>query len=71
MSILDRDILFLLELDNYSIIILKKTSKFLSKIVEYKCNDCNKLVDKILYCSQCNRWFCTICNSTKYTSLHG
>lgn len=66
MSILNKDIISLLELNNCSNILLKKTSKYLSTIVEYKCNDCSKLVDKIIYCSLCNKWFCKLCNYVNY-----
>ena len=69
MSILDKDILSLLELDNFSNILLKNTSNYLSKIIIYKCNDCTKLVDKIIYCGLCNLWFCEICNYIEYNCI--
>ena len=66
MSILDIDILSLLELDNFSNTLLKNTSKYLSTIITYSCDDCGKLVDKIIHCSICNSWFCKKCNCIEY-----
>lgn len=66
MSILNEDIISLLNLDNFSHILLKNTSKYLSTIITYSCNDCSKIVDKIVYCSLCNKWFCKLCNYVHY-----